>query len=381
MLPLFGFSKYGYFFRMFSTALVTFVGLVVFIVFCVAKVVDIISGLASKCISHEKLPNCFQSSNNFQQVKSLGSRWTEKIGKTLCPFIFPKLFTEHRIRAQAQETSPKVYIVFLNRDLNGHCCILLVFSLLSILVLAASAFLTSIPLVTTGTQCLEVDKNGYPLLCYTKDSAYPEDCTNINHTSITLYFTKNTSDSCLQLLSYTDIRDFPENFTNSTNYTEANIAHYTCYSWTLHIFGVAFASATGVFKLAIVFTTAYVRMSEWCLIKSSRYVKWISVFGLCGCGVMCLICYGCYSLFVINSSKLTDRPLDQAFSIVVSNLLEYTYLPLWMCLGFAVITWKMEAYCKQTEYCTLFRSKQIPPPRQLPEQERQCGSLQVAVAT
>ena len=266
--------KVWVFFRMFPTALVTFVALAVFSAFCVAKVVDIVSCLAGQCISHEKLPNCFQSSH-FQRVKSFGSCWTEKIGKTLCPWIFPKLFTEHRIRAQAQETSPKVYIVFLNRDLNDHFCVLLVFSLLSILVLAASAtaFLTSIPLETTGTQCLEEDKNGYPLLCYTEDSAYPEDCTNINHTSITLYFTKNKSDSCLELLSYTDIRDFPENFTNSTNYTKTNIAHYTCYSWTLHIFGVAFASAIGVFKLATIFTTTYVRMSEWCLIKSSRYVK------------------------------------------------------------------------------------------------------------
>ena len=187
----------------------------------------------------------------------------------------------------------------------------------------------------------------------------------------------NKSNHCLELLSYADIRDYPENSTNSTNYMDANITHYTCYAWTLHIFGVAFASALGVYKLAIVFTTVYIQMSEWCLINCSKCVKykWISIFVLVICDVICLLYY-CYSLSVMLSSKTTYA--SQAVLTVVSMLVEYTYLPLWVCLGLAVVTWKLEAYCKQTEYCTL-SPDQWPPPSQLPEQEHQCESLQVAV--
>ena len=332
-----------------------------------AILVDIITWVACKCIkvNHDKLPSCYK------KIKSFRLYLTNIVRRVLCPLMFPGLFTKHKMRAQAQESSPKVYIVFLNRNLNDHFVFLLVFSLLSLLVLAASAtaFLTSFSPVPTGAQCLEEDKFGHSLLCYADDSAYPENCSN----SIISFYA---------LLMHTDNSDYLKHYTHLTT-LEANIT-YTCYPWTIRIFAVAFASAMGVFKFAIFFTTAYVQICDWCLrncsspCKIGRICKWTVMIGLGLSGVICLL-RAFYSLGTIMSNRSPNVIAELLTKI--SELCEYTYLPAWLCLGLAVVTWYLEEHCKQAEFNTLSPDQLPPPSSPLPQEESQPRSPQVIVET
>ena len=293
------FFKVEQFLQLVPTLLVTLVPVAMMIsLWILNMLVDAIAWVACKCIKINQLPSCCQSFASWpKQISSIGLYLTQKVGRALCPLMFPGLFTKHRMRAQAQESSPKVYIVFLNRYLNDHSVFLQVFSSLSILVLVASAtiFLTSFSPLPTGGQCLKEDKNGHSLLCYTDNSAYPKNCSNLtNHAeanvayyigsisqspafcdtkdsdnpencsnstkhtgAIFTFYIKEFTNMQSHSLYHTDNSDYPENYTNSTNLT------YTCYPWTIHTFGVAFASATGVFKFAIFFITAYVQIGDW----------------------------------------------------------------------------------------------------------------------
>ena len=306
-------------------------------VLSVAYLIDIIYIIqAGRFINHDKLPSGFES-RCFQKVKSLGICLTKKVGRTLCSAMFPGLFTEHKMRTQAQasrESVPAVYIVFLNRNLNDHCWIMLFFSLMSYAVLAASAmaFFNSFPLVITNSQCLEEDKNGHPLYCYEDNSPYPKNCTN------------------------------------STNHVEANIV-YTCYSWAIGIFGVAFASATGVLQFSIFFITAYIRMSEWCLMKCSCCVKckWISIIVLIVIYILCAIGSDFYVLSTVKTVT-TNFSFTSVLDILRMTV-EYTYLPLWICLSLSFLAFNLEAHCNQKEFNTL-SPDQLPPSSPLLQQER-----------
>ena len=316
--------------------LITIVVCAALIVLSVAYLIDIICGQAGRFISRDKLPSCFES-RRLQQVKSLGICLTEKVGRTLCPAMFPGLFTEHKMRTQAEasrKSVPTVYIVFLNRDLNDHCWIMPLFSLMSFAVLAASAmvFFNSFPLVITNSQCLEEDKNGHPLYCYEDNSPYPKNCTN------------------------------------STNHVEANIV-YTCYSRAIDIFGVASASAMGVFKFSIFFITAYIRMSEWCLTKSSRCVKckWISIIVLIVIQSICVIGGDSYVLSTVMT--VTTNFSFTSVLAILSMTVEYTYLPFWICMLLIFLAFNLEAHCNQEEFNTL-SPDQLPSSSPLLQQER-----------
>ena len=285
-----------------------------------------------------------------------------------------------------------------------------------ILAASATAFLTSFSPVPTGGQCLEEDKSGHSLLCYTDNSAYPENCSNLtNHAeanvayydyyheyesfysisqspafcdtkdsdnpeNCTLHikeFTKMQSHS----LFHTDNSDYPENYTTSTNHTGANIT-YACYPWTIRTFAVAFASAMGVFKFAIFFTTAYVQIGDWCLrncsssCKVGRICKWICKWTvMISLGLFAVICIlqALYSLGAIIINNSHDA-IPQLLFIKICELCEYTYLPTWLCLGLAVVTYYLEEHCKQAEYGTL-SPDQLPPPSPLPQQESQRRSV------
>ena len=384
------FIKALQFLQLFPTVLVTLVLIAMISLWSLAILVDTIAWVACKCIkiNHGKLSSCCQSSW-CKQINSIGLYLTKKVGRALCPLMFPGLFTKHKMRAQAQESLSEVYIAFLNRNLNDHLAFLLVFSLLSIVILAASAtaFLTSFSPVPTEAQCLEEDKFGHSLICYTDSSAYPANCSisqslafcdtegsdhSKHYTNSTTeynnYYSNPTNIPILRerrSIFPTDNSDYPDNYTTST--TGANVI-YTCYPWTIRTFGVAFASAMGVFKFAIFFTTAVVKIGDWCLrncsssCKIRKICKWTIIVGLGFFAVICLLQTG-YSLFVTNES--TDR-ITQLLT-KISGLCEYTYLPTWLCLGLAVVTLYLEEHCKQAEFNTLSPDQLPPPPSPLPQ--------------
>ena len=401
------------FLQLVPTTLVTLVPIAIISLWILAILVDTITWVACKCIkvNHDELPSCSKP------INSVGLYLTKKVGRALCPLMFPGLFTKHKMRAQAQESSPEVYIVFLNRNLNDHFAFLLVFSLLSIVVLAtsAAAFLTCFSPVPTGTRCLEEDKNGNSLICYTDSNAYPANCSNLtNHAEANVaYYVESISQSFCD--TEFEGSDYPENCSNSTNHTGANFAFYikeftnmqsptdnsgypenytnsttgasvtyTCYPWTIRTFGVAFASAMGVFKFAIFFTTAYVQICEWCLrncsspCKIGRICKWIVMIGLGLSGAICLL-RAFYSLGAIMSYFPPDVVAQLLTTII--ELCEYTYLPTWLCLGLAVVTYYLKEHCKQAEFNTLSPDQLPSPPRPLPQEGSQPRSPQVTVAS
>ena len=404
------------FLQLVPTLLVTLVPIAMISLWGLAILVDTITWVARIKIDHGKLPSCCQSSW-FKRINSIGLYLTKKVGRALCPLLFPRLFTEHKMRAQAQTSLPEVYIAFLNRNLNDHLAFLLVFSLLSIVILAASgtAFLTSFSPVPTEAQCLEEDKFGHSLICYTDNSAYPENCRNLTnhvHTEVNVawwfrsisqppavydtegsdhskHYTNSTtedSDYCSNpnisfyaFILRTDnvSSDYPDNYTNSTNLTDTTVT-YTCYPWTIRTFGVAFASAMGVFKFAIFFTTAYVQIGDWCLrncstpCKIGKIFKWIVMIGLSLSGVICLLqaFYSFGDIMIDNPTDIMSYfPSDVALQLLtkISELCEYTYLPVWLCLGLAVVTWYLEEHCKQAEFNTLSPDQLPPPPSLLPQ--------------
>lgn len=371
------FIKALQFLQFLPTLLVTLLLIAIFL-WGLAILVDRIACIR---INPVRLPSCCQSSWS-KPINSIGIYLTKKVGRALCPLMFPGLFTEHKMRAQAQESVPEVYIAFLNRNLNDHFAFLLVFSLLSIVILAASgtAFLTSFSPVPTEAQCLEEDKFGHSLICYTDSSAYPANC-GISQ-SPPLCDTEGSDHSTHYTNSTTEDSDYYSNTTNipfqgerysiisavysdkyTTSTTGANVI-YTCYPWTIQTFGVAFASAMGVFKFAIFFTTAVVKIGDWCIrnCSSSCKIRWIckwTVIVVLGLFVgFCLFKTG-YSLFVIVNNESTDCIAQ--LKTKISEFSEYTYLPVWLCSGLAVVIWYLEEYCKRTEFNTL-SPDQLPPP-------------------
>lgn len=228
-------------------------------------------------------------------------------------------------------------MVFLNRNVKPNSVIMVLFSNMSMLVLIASAtaFLSAIPLVTTESQCLEEDKNGHRLICYTIHSDYPINCTAL---------TKQ----------------------NATNVT------YTCYAWTLSIFGVAFAAAMGIFKFTVVFVTNYVRLFD-CIQNRGKHWKkaWkcLVMFVACICTLITIV-HNYVNVIYLGRHKTSDNYL-KILGLYTSLLINYKPLPMWLCLGLAYMTWYryLEEHCEQAEYCTL--SPDQLPPGSSPQQERQ----------
>ena len=246
------------------------------------------------------------------------------IQRKLCLLIFPVLFTEHKMRrAEAQQnmdSSSEGLLLFLNRDVKDDSTILKIFVLMSALILGASAvaFISSVPLVTTGSVCLEQGNSSYSLFCYTHEGD-PVDCAN---------------------------------------QTEATI---TCYALSLHIFGVACSAAWAIFKLAILITTAYVRVSEAFL----QYTK----------NKKCVITCTRTVLFILTVIACVSIGADIIFTTLIyrgsmadlTKYVQYWYLPLWLCFGLIPITLNLEEHCKQTQYNTL-SPDQFPPQNPLPQQ-------------
>ena len=98
-------------------------------------------------------------------------------------------------------------------------------------------------------------------------------------------------------------------------------------------------------------------------------------------GLFAVICIlqAFYSLSAIIINNSHDA-IPQLLFIKICELCEYTYLPTWLCLGLAVVTYYLEEHCKQAEYGTL-SPDQLPPLSPLPQQESQPRSPQVTVTT
>lgn len=291
------------------------------LVLLLSPVISYVCHLASKWTKNDKLPRwpwAESIASLWRQISkralSNGCNW---IQRKLCLKIFSGLFTSHIIgRAQARsnmESSPVILIVFLNRNVQDNSVILLCFSVMSGIILLASAlaFLNSIPLVTAGTDYLGGDSNSQSLICYTHE------CYSID-------------------------------YTNLTYQNEANIT-MSCYVWSLNIFGVACAATVSIFKLAVLITTIYVQAGELLLkvFKNRKriinFCKWIAMIIL---GVIAGISVGIaiYNVYVIA----TGRDL----STMVKECAGYLYLPMWLCLGLSLVTLNLEAHCKQPEYNT-----------------------------
>ena len=248
--------------------------------------------------------------------------------------IFPSLFKEHKIRrAETQENMlSEVIIVLLNRNVHDNSKILRSFFFMSCMIFGASAlaFVTSVPLVSTGATCLDNDTS-LTYFCYKHDSQYPEDCTN------------------------------------STNQDGANIT-YTCYALSLPIFGTAFSAAWGIFKISIVFTTCYVQLGENFLTTFKNRVcnvcKWFTLLLL---GTIVIVFLSPLPCDIYNT--VTERDLS-----TMKKYAGYWYLPMWLCLGFSFVTYFLEPHCKQPEYNTLS-------PDQFPPRDRSVASTRSGAST
>lgn len=277
---------------------------------------------------------CSSDSSFWKQIESYRLKLIQEAGRYLCPWIFPDLFTMHKMRSQTQnsrESSPEVFLVLLNRKVENNPVILSSFAFMSVMVLTASAmaFLTSVPRVTYDTQCIEKNSNNHPLYCYDRGSDYPDNCTSLTS-------------------------------------QERAKAEYTCYACTLDVFSIACVAAVTVFKLAVAITTYYVQFGEmWlkackgrkCINGVCKSMIWL-LLGACGGGSVAIAVYR-----LLGSLIREIRGPVQFFSFL-NEYAGYVYLPMWLCIGLILITWKLEAHCMQQEYSTLSES-QIPPPDQL----------------
>lgn len=304
-----------------------------------------IGRIPSKCIREfclDKLSSCSNCTSKEQSQSRLFKLY-QSLGRFLCLQMFPGLFTKHTIRrAPAQDSgdsSSDVFILLLNRNIKERSRIMPSFSVMSFMIFAASAMaiFTYVPLVIIGPECLEKDSNGRPLFCYTNES--------------------NNSVNC-SLLSQSEA-----NFSNG--------AMFICKAWTLDIFGVAFAAAMTIFKLAIVITTAYVRIGEWCL-KASKCKKSIATtLKVIISVLLVVIIIASFGIHVVNSIVI---PIGAAGIIndsvrhiltVTHKYSGYLFMPFFVCLGLVCITWNLQAHCEQMEYNTL-SPDQEPPPAESP---------------
>ena len=98
-------------------------------------------------------------------------------------------------------------------------------------------------------ECLEKDALLRPLFCYTNQSNFPVDCAE---------FANNTIESS-------------DSF--KVNNTTGESSEVVCYALSTNV-GLAVAAAVGFAKLVAVLVTAYVRASEFWLMKKWKRTKW-----------------------------------------------------------------------------------------------------------
>ena len=342
---------------------------VVVLIVIVARIVDcrgcchcplhkVISRIPSKCIRKfclNKLSSC-SSCTSKEKTQSCGSKLFLSLGRFLCLQMYPGLFTKHKIRRaparrrrrrrktpaqDSMEVSSEVFLVLLNRKVKDDSNVVPAFSLMSLLIFVASvvAFTTYVPLVTTGVDCREKDSNGRTLFCYTNESVHPLNCSNHSGSKV------------------------------------------TCYAWTSDVFAVAFAVALAMFKPAIVITTVYTQIVEWCLnVKANKcrklklntsILKWVIYIVL---SAFSIVYFGIYVVDIYVRFNGTADEVNNSVLAVILNALDkyavYIFLMFAVCLGLVFITTTLPAHCEQMEYNTLSPDQEpsvpCPSPGELP---------------
>lgn len=250
------------------------------------------------------------------------SDWIKSVGRNLCLWMFRSLFTSARMKNEAQDSrtsSPYMALKFLNRKVEDNSWIVYFFYFICFATLAASAlaFLSSIPLVTTESDCLEKDSRGHPLYCYKNEDNYPVDCTTPTNQ-------KGTKDK------------------------------YTCYAWTQDIFSIAFAAALAISTSTVAFLTFCIRLGEMylklfknvkCCNKACKYI-WTVILAICAIFSFCLTICNLIDVFITECSCSYTQCIVQ-FLTVVNKFVEYQALPMWVFVGLIIITWNLEEYCEQ----------------------------------
>ena len=168
-----------------------------------------------------------------QGAKCLNYKLIKFVGNNACVILFPNLFKKHK---QCRGSNERTFILFLDRDIKNLKLKGAFYSFaFSILSASALVFFRLFPVALSG-ECLEKDAFLRPLFCYTNKN-YPVNCSEI------------------------------------VNNTTGESSEVVCYALSTNI-GLAVAAAVGFAKLVAVLVTAYVRASEFWLMKKWKRTKW-----------------------------------------------------------------------------------------------------------
>ena len=256
----------------------------------------------------------------------LNFKIVSSVGDFTCVKLFPNLFKKHK---QCTQNTVKVFITFLDRDIEDHLGLKGAFYSLAFSILTASVlvFFRLFPVAVSG-ECLEKDGLLRPLFCYTDQSSYPIDCT-----------------------TYTN---------NVTAMASNDTLPVICYALSTNV-GLAVAAAVGFAGLVASLVTVYVRASEYWFEKDWNLwchfiLSWIAFFT-----VTCTACaYATLSIGgkIGNSQEATGQ-LVARFA--------YLLLPVFAFFPFLVIMARLYSHCEQQQYSSLC-------PDQEPEQQRRLSS-------
>ena len=272
--------------------------------------------------------------------------WFLFMARRLCVNAFPALFKTHKTRGDCNSEDTREFIVLLDRKVENNWVLISAFCSLACGIYSASAivFFYYFP-VQESEECLVKDQSGRTLFCYSNSSinpSIPVDCTQYN-------------------------------------VTEFHELHFQCYAIALPGFGIAFAAAFGLAKLATFVITFYVKVTEMFYKITKNHSQKLKKS--CSCCVPQRWCW-CHSRICANriciySSRAilgTVTIVSLVFSSLVfrHNLTQKVetilylydfaraYLPTLMLIPLLKITNQLEGHCMQGEYISS-TSDQRPP--------------------
>ena len=270
-------------------------------------------------------------------------------GRRLCAFTFPVLFKKHKTHT-GRGNQMREFMVFLNRKVENNlvivpsCC-----SLGFNIFCTASMVFFRYFLVEDSVKCLETDSHGRSLFCYLSNSSLPVDCANF---------------------SLTELREI----------------QFECYPAALHSLSIAVTEAYGLFKVARISVSFYIKAIEglFTLTKNTpenqqRVTEGRSSNDRKICAKNKMLTISSFTLLCIVAIVLSTAPAVQLWLKINSDsppfllvhklyYVAYTLLPMLICIPLMYVIFQLLKHCDKGEYASFAADQRPPDPRDWDEE-------------
>ena len=265
------------------------------------------------------------------------------VGRLLCVQTFPVLFKMHKTRSDHGRQTRK-FMLFLDREVERSWPLIAAFCSIvySIFCSFTMVFVRYFP-VEESNKCLEEDKHGRTLFCYSNssliNSSLPVDCADFS-------------------------------------VTELQELKFQCYAIALPGLGIAVAAGLGLAKVAIAGITIYIKATEafFHFIASNIrqklqqvYSTWmiiIIIVELVYCALSSIIIIiASYIIFSLGLQFIGFHTRTDSHPVHFFYYYAYISLPWQICYPLVIITFYLVPHCIKGEYISIVAEQRPPDPR------------------